>query len=57
MTYVECIFYDFNRARAPLTSFYLIGRRRDAIRQWRKRVCSELIMVVHLLYRPGFQHS
>jgi hypothetical protein len=29
---MECMPYDFKRARALQTSFYLLGRHRDAMR-------------------------
>ena len=35
--------YDSKRARARQTSFYLLGRRRDAMRQWLKKRLSELL--------------
>ena len=41
--YMECTYYDSKRARAPQISFYLLGRRRDAMRQWLKKRLSELL--------------
>ena len=35
--------YDSKRARALQTSFYLLGRHRDAMRQWLKKRLSELL--------------
>ena len=35
--------YDFKRARALQTSFYLLERHRDAMRQWLKKRLSELL--------------
>ena len=40
---IECIKYDSKRARALQTSFYLLGRHRDAMRQWLKKRLSELL--------------
>ena len=33
---MECMPYDSKRARALQTLFYLLGRHRDAMRQWAK---------------------
>ena len=38
-----CTHYDSKRARALQTSFYLLGRHRDAMRQWLKKRLSELL--------------
>ena len=35
--------YDSKRARALQISFYLLGRHRDAMRQWLKKSLSELL--------------
>ena len=40
---MECMPYDFKRARALQTSFYLLERHRDAMRQWLKKRLSELL--------------
>ena len=40
---MECMPYDSKRARALQTSFYLLGRHRDAMRQWLKKRLSELL--------------
>ena len=38
---MECMPYDSKRALQ--TSFYLLGRHRDAMRQWLKKRLSELL--------------
>ena len=40
---MECMTYDSKRARALQISFYLLGRHRDAMRQWLKKRLSELL--------------
>ena len=40
---MECMKYDSKRARALQTSCYLLGRHRDAMRQWLKKRLSELL--------------
>ena len=40
---MECMLYDSKCVRALQTSFYLLGRHRDAMRQWLKKRLSELL--------------
>ena len=40
---VQILNYDYKRVRAPQTSFHLLGRRQDAMRQWLKQRLSELL--------------
>ena len=52
-----CMSYDFKRACALQTSFYLLGRHRDAMRQWLKKRLSELLYArARLKIMPMFEH-